>query len=147
MLALSSAPLLALLPLLPHVLATPSADRPSQDKRFLPFHYPTADQVQTQENQQDKRDPTYLPFHVPLHHTDANKRQHHPDLEVRQDWLAGQARGLRKKYEKHLDERELEIVRRDEIMREAEMRKRATGTVQYVMSILHRNGNWRRPER
>lgn len=132
MFAPSAVQMIALLPLLPHILATPTTghDERQQEKRFLPFHYPTQEGSQQQQRQQqEKRDP-YLPFHVPLHHTDANKRQHHPDLEVRQEWLAGQARGMRRKYEKHLHEREQEIVRRDEIMREAEMRKRATGTVQ-----------------
>lgn len=121
--------LVSLLPLLPYILATPTAapDGTEHEKRFLPFHYPAQEGPET--SQQEKREP-YLPFHIPLHHTDANKRQHHPDLEVRQDWLAGQARSMRRKYEKHLHEREQEIVRRDEIMREADMRKRATGTVQ-----------------
>jgi hypothetical protein len=44
---------------------------------------------------------------------------------------------MRKKYEKHIHEREKEIVRRDEIMQEADMRKRATGTVTYVLIALH----------
>lgn len=124
----STSHLIALLPLLPFILASPT----DNEKRFLPFHYPTADAESDSSATLDKRDPTYLPFHVPLQHTDANKRQNHPELEVRQEWLAGQARGMRKKYEKHIHEREKEIVRRDEIMQQAEMRKRATGTVTYV---------------
>jgi hypothetical protein len=111
--------LVALLPLLPLILATPT------DKRYLPFHPPHVDAEATVE----KRDP-YLPFHVPIVHTDAGKRQFHPELEVRQDWLAGQVQGMRSKFEKHLHEREKEIMRRNEIMQETDMRKRATGTVQ-----------------
>jgi hypothetical protein len=117
--------LIALLPVLPFILASPT---PENDKRFLPFHYPTSDIVDATV---EKREP-YLPFHVPIVHTDAGKRQHHPELEVRQDWLAGQVRGVRRKFEKHLHEREKEIMRRDEITQAAEMRKRATGTVQSV---------------
>lgn len=116
--------LIALLPLLPLILAASTEER--NDKRFLPFHYPAHEAV---ESTVEKRDP-YLPFHVPVVHTDAGKRQFHPELEVRQDWLAGQVRGVRRKFEKHIHEREKEIMRRDEIMQQAEMRKRATGTVQ-----------------
>jgi hypothetical protein len=118
--------LIALLPVLPLILASTDSDK--HDKRFLPFHYPTSDIVGT-DVKVEKREP-YLPFHVPMVHTDAGKRQFHPELEVRQDWLAGQVRGVRSKFEKHLHEREKDIKRRNEIAQETEMRKRATGTVQ-----------------
>lgn len=116
--------LIALLPLLPFILATAGDDK--HDRRFLPFHYPAHESADATI---EKRDP-YLPFHVPVVHTDAGKRQFHPDLEVRQEWLAGQVRGMRRKFEKHIHEREKEIMKRDDIERYAEMRKRATGTVQ-----------------
>jgi hypothetical protein len=60
---------------------------------------------------------------IPLiHNTRHHERQHHPDLAVRQDWLAEQAAGIRGKYEKHLGERGQELVRRDRV---GGLRKRA----------------------
>jgi hypothetical protein len=62
-----------------------------------------------------------LDTRVPLIHNSAHhERRTHPDLAVRQDWLAEQAKGMRGKYEKLLGERGTELVRRD----------RAEGTLQ-----------------
>ncbi|WWD06960.1 hypothetical protein V865_005057 [Kwoniella europaea PYCC6329] len=72
--------------------------------------------------------PTTIP--LTLHHS----RQYSDDLEVRQEWLRGQASGLRKKYEQHLGERSKDLLKRDRINEELSKRsplgRRASGSVQ-----------------
>ncbi|WWC63811.1 uncharacterized protein I303_106416 [Kwoniella dejecticola CBS 10117] len=79
--------------------------------------------------------PTILaePLKVPL--TSHHSRQYSDDLETRQSWLKGQARGLRKKYEQHLGERGQELLKRDRFEEDLEISRRslgrrASGTVQ-----------------
>ncbi|WVW79578.1 hypothetical protein I302_101547 [Kwoniella bestiolae CBS 10118] len=65
-----------------------------------------------------------------LHHS----RQYSDDLEVRQEWLKGQASGLRKKYEQHLGERSRDLLKRDRMDEELGRRsyglgRRASGSV------------------
>lgn len=67
---------------------------------------------------------------IPLKHL--TSRQHHPDLEVRQAWLKDQARGMRRKYARHLDADGQELLRRDQDeveLEKRELHKRATGNV------------------
>ncbi|WVR08878.1 hypothetical protein IAU60_005937 [Kwoniella sp. DSM 27419] len=71
-----------------------------------------------------------------LHHA----RQYSDDLETRQDWLKGQAAGLRRKYADHLGETGKEMLRRDveeqerrdNVRRSARIGSRATGNAQLV---------------
>lgn len=79
------------------------------------------------------------PTRIPLHHL--TSRQHSDDLEVRQQWLKDQARGLRSKYSKYLDadgqaqvKRDLQEIEHERAKRElggnSRFGKRANGTVQ-----------------
>ncbi|OCF56098.1 endopeptidase [Kwoniella mangroviensis CBS 10435] len=72
--------------------------------------------------------PTTIP--LTLHHS----RQYSDDLEVRQEWLKGQASGLRKKYEQHLGERSKDLLKRDrineELSKKSPLGRRASGSVQ-----------------
>ena len=74
------------------------------------------------------------PLRIPLvaHH----KRQYHPDLAVRQDWLKSQGRGIRRKYAKHLGARGQDLLILDRERQSEEMRKRmdkrSTGEVALV---------------
>ncbi|KAK6906397.1 hypothetical protein I203_100382 [Kwoniella mangroviensis CBS 8507] len=72
--------------------------------------------------------PTTIP--LTLHHS----RQYSDDLEVRQEWLKGQASGLRKKYEQHLGERSKDLLKRDrtneELSKRSPLGRRASGSVQ-----------------
>ncbi|WVQ63697.1 uncharacterized protein L199_001850 [Kwoniella botswanensis] len=72
--------------------------------------------------------PTTIP--LTLHHS----RQYSDDLAVRQEWLKGQASGLRKKYEQHLGERSKDLLKRDRVNEELNRRwplgRRASGSVQ-----------------
>ena len=53
------------------------------------------------------------PLRIPLvSHTE---RQNHPDLEVRQEWLKAQGRGMRRKYARHLGDEGMELLRRDRV--------------------------------
>ncbi|OCF32449.1 endopeptidase [Kwoniella heveanensis BCC8398] len=79
--------------------------------------------------------PGLISRHIPLtaHH---HARQYSDDLETRQDWLKGQAQGLRSKYAQHLGERGQEQLRRDIVQRELNVKRRsklgarASGSVQ-----------------
>ncbi|RSH80807.1 hypothetical protein EHS25_006976 [Saitozyma podzolica] len=66
--------------------------------------------------------PSPEPLRIPLTHL--SLRQYHPDLEVRRAWLKDQARGMRRTYAEHLDERGKELLRRD--MEEIELEKRGS---------------------
>ena len=81
------------------------------------------------------------PVRVPL--TAHETRQYHPDLEVRQEWLRSQARGMRRKYARHLGDDGLELLKRDELERDETLRrrglKRSTGEVQYVYIVKIRS--------
>ncbi|WVQ93000.1 hypothetical protein IAU59_000063 [Kwoniella sp. CBS 9459] len=63
-------------------------------------------------------------------------RQYSDDLATKQDWLKGQAQGLRSKYSQHLGERGQEQLRRDIVEREINVNRRsklgarASGSVQ-----------------
>lgn len=84
----------------------------------------------------EKRDAA--PVRIPLQHL--TSRQHSDDLEVRQQWLKDQARGLRSKYSQYLNaegqaqvKRDLQEIEHERAKRELHDRrlsKRANGTVQ-----------------
>lgn len=71
------------------------------------------------------------PMRIPLVAHD--KRQNHPELEVRQEWLKSQGRGMRRKYARHLGDEGRHLLQRDQEERNNEARrremKRSSGTV------------------
>ncbi|WRT69275.1 uncharacterized protein IL334_006259 [Kwoniella shivajii] len=62
---------------------------------------------------------------IPL--TAHHSRQYSDDLETRQSWLKGQARGLRKKYQDHLGERGQDLLKRDVLEADYELSRRSLG--------------------
>ncbi|WWC72882.1 uncharacterized protein I206_106846 [Kwoniella pini CBS 10737] len=65
------------------------------------------------------------PLKIPL--TAHHSRQYSDDLETRQSWLKGQARGLRKKYAHHLGERGQDLLKRDRYEEDFEIGRRSIG--------------------
>jgi len=73
----------------------------------------------------DTRQPDLLRIPLVAH----TSRQLNPELEVRQEWLRSQGRGIRRKYARHLGDEGRELLERDnQEMRRREM-KRSTGEV------------------
>ncbi len=94
---------------------------------------PSADAYPNQPVHQRDIPPIRRPS-IPLIHNQAfHSRQHHPDLEVRQQWLKEQSRALKRRYISQLHDEERSIVEREWEDEKAGMWKRAQqGQVQLV---------------
>jgi hypothetical protein len=97
---------------------------------LLPLLTPTAAAPATSPDSQ--LEPRLNTLRIPL--IANHKRQHHPDLDVRQAWLKSEGRNMRRKYERHLNDEGKELVRKDLQDQRDEIRrrgmKRQTGRVQ-----------------